>query len=375
MKTPSNSKQGSITKDSVRQGSSLTGSIQPSRRRFIQGLALAGIAPAFLTHAAESKELNFVSYGGSYGKAVKDYLVKPFEAKSGIKVALGVNSALAPLKIQVTSKNVQWDLAEIAGGDFFAGLKDDLFEPVDTSIVDLSNVPEFAKNKYGVEYALFLSGMGYDQKKINDSAAPRTWKDFWDTKKYKGVRALSKHISDASTLEAALMADGVPIDHLYPIDIPRALNSLQKLGKSNIHWFEHNQEPVNFLEQQQGPLAQIASGRVAIADRQGAKIAFVYNQMQITGDYLVVPKGAKNKEAAFRLMNFILTNDAAAVNWMKTTTYAIANTRAAKELPPELADKLPTSPKLKGTYFTKDFQWWGANRSKAILQFQEFIST
>lgn len=375
MKTPSKSKQWSVARDSVRQGSSLTGSIQPSRRRFVQGLAVAGLAPAFLTHAAESKEINFVSYGGSYGKAVNDYLVKPFEAQSGIKVALGVNSALAPLKIQVTSKNVQWDLAEIAGGDFFAGLKDDLFEPLDTSIVDLSNVPEYARHEYGVEYALFLSGMGYDQKAIGDAAAPRTWKDFWDTSKYKGVRALSKHISDASTLEAALMADGVPIDQVYPIDIDRALSSLEKLGKSNIHWFEHNQEPVNFLEQQQGPLAQIASGRVAIAARQGAKIAFVYNEMQITGDYLVVPKGAKNKEAAFQLINFILTNDAAAADWMTATTYAIANTRAAKTLPPELADKLPTSPKLKGKYFTKDFKWWGANREKAILEFQKFIAT
>src|SRR5579859_8090048 len=100
------------------------------RRRFVQSLTLAGVPLPILARAADSKTLNFVSYGGSYGAAVQTHFVTPFEEQTGIKVSLGVNSSLSPIKIQVLSKNVQWDLAEVNGGEFVAGLKDDLFEPI-----------------------------------------------------------------------------------------------------------------------------------------------------------------------------------------------------------------------------------------------------
>jgi putative spermidine/putrescine transport system substrate-binding protein len=279
------------------------------------------------------------------------------------------------VKIQVQSKNVQWDLVELAGGDFMTGLRDDLFEPIDTSIVKLDKCPAYAQNKYGILYALFLSGMGYDKRKVAEADAPKTWVDAWDLNRYKGLRGLSKHVSDSPTLETALLAAGVPIDKLYPLNLDLAFDSLKKLGTKNIYWYENNQEPVNFLTQQLGPITQIAAGRVAIANRQGAQLGFVYNQLQLNGDYLAVPKGAKNRDAAFRLMNFILNNDQAAVNWMTETTYAISNDSAAKLMPAEVAATLPTSPSMQGKYFRKDFQWWGENLNSVVVRFQQFIAS
>jgi len=243
-----------------------------TRRRFVGGLAAAGLLMPLGRLRAQGAPLNFVTYGGSYGDAVNKHLVKPFEKESGMTVQQGANQALAPVKIQVMSKNVQWDLVELAGGDFLTGLRDDLFEPIDTNIVKLDKVPAFARHQYGVEYALFLSGIGYDQRKIADADAPKNWADVWDLNRYKGLRGLSKHISDTATLEAALLAAGVPLDKLYPLNVDLALDSLKKLGTKNIVWFENNQEPVNFLQQQIGPIAQIASGRVAIANSKGGKL-------------------------------------------------------------------------------------------------------
>ena len=355
--------------------SRLSGCAAPlSRRQVVGGLAatLLGGAPAI---HAQAGPLSFVSFGGSYGDAVGKHLVKPFEKESGLMVQHGVNQALAPVKIQVLSKNVQWDLVELAGGDFLTGLREDLFEPVDTSIVKTDKVPAFARHRFGIEFALFLSGMGYDQRKIADADAPRTWADFWDVNRYKGMRGLNKHVSDAPTLELALMAAGVPVDKLYPLNLELAFDSFRKLGMRNIHWMDNNQEPVNFLNQQLGPLTQIASGRVAIANSKGAKIGFVYNQLQLNGDYLVVPKGSKNKEAAFRLMNFILNNDKAAVDWMTETTYTLSNERAVAMMPPDIASKLPTSPAMQGKYFQKNFQWWGDNGPATTVKFQQFIAS
>ncbi len=346
-----------------------------TRRQLVRGLAAASLlahAPRVLAQVAP---LNFVTYGGSYGEAVNKHLVIPFEKESGLTVRQGVNQALAPVKIQVLSKNVQWDLVELPGGEFLTGLREDLFEPVDTSIVKLDKVPAFARHKFGIEYALFLSGIGYDQRKIADADAPKTWAEVWDLSRYKGMRGLSKHISDTGTLEIALLAAGVPIDKLYPLNVDLAFASLKKLGIKNVFWFDNNQEPVDFLTQELGPIAQIASGRVAIANSKGAKIGFVYNQLQLNGDYLVVPKGAKNREAAFRLMNFILNNDQAAVNWMTETTYTISNDRAVAMMPPDVAAELPTSPTMQGKYFQKDFQWWGENGPAVTVRFQQFIAS
>lgn len=299
---------------------------RPTRRTFLGsvGLGVTRLAvPAtpcsiLLGPSARATEtiLNFVSYGGSYGDAVKKYLVDPFERDIEIPVSLGVNATLAGLKVQVASGQLQWDLVELAGGEFVAGLKQNLFEPLDFKVIDTSKVPAFARHDFGIEYALFLSGIGYDRQKIRDADAPGTWADVWDTTRYHGLRTFSEHISDTPTLEAALLADGVPMDKLYPLDVDRAFNSFKKLGKRNVVWYKTNQDPVNFLQQGEGPLAEIAGGRVALANAQGANLSFVYNQMQLSGDYLVVPRGAKNKEAAFRLINYIVTNDRATANWM-----------------------------------------------------------
>src|SRR6185437_16510369 len=109
----------------------------PSRRQVLKGIAIGGAmagASAILTGAgsggtasAAEGTLNFVSYGGSYGDAVKKYLVEPFQAETKINVSQGVNSSLAGLKVQVASGQLQWYLVELAGGEFVAGAKEDLF--------------------------------------------------------------------------------------------------------------------------------------------------------------------------------------------------------------------------------------------------------
>lgn len=348
---------------------------QPSvaRRRIVSGLAAAAVLPNRRVRA-QSSALNFATYGGAYGEAVNTHFVKAFEKESAVRVTQSVNQTLAPVRIQVLSNNVQFDLVELAGSDFHAGLRQNLFEPVDTSIVKLNNVPAFARHEYGIEYALFLSGIGYDRRRIRDADAPGNWADAWDVNKYKGPRGLSKHLADAATLEAALLADGVPIDGLYPLDVDRAFDSLKRLGLGNIVWFEGSQEPVDFINRQLGPIAQIASGRAVIANSKGARIGFVYEQLQLSGDYLAVPKGAKNREAAFRLIDFVLNDDQAAVNWMTETAYAIANEKAMAMMPPDVASRLPTHPAMRGKYFQKDFRWWADNATAVLARLQRLIA-
>ncbi len=67
--------------------------------------------------AKASGTVTFVSYGGSYNENLRKSMLDSFERDSDIKVRLGENTSLAPLKLQVQSGNVQWDIAELTGSE------------------------------------------------------------------------------------------------------------------------------------------------------------------------------------------------------------------------------------------------------------------
>ena len=64
------------------------------------------------------------------------------------------------------------------------------------------------------------------------NGGPQTWADFWDVKKFPGQRALRK--APKTTLEFALMADGVPAEDVYKVlgtkdGVDRAFKKLDQL--------------------------------------------------------------------------------------------------------------------------------------------------
>ena len=83
-------------------------------------------------------------------------------------------------------------------------------------------------------------------------------------------------------------------------------------------------------------------------------------------------KGAPNKEAALAFLNFVATNDVGAATYMSLLTYATGNAAAVRLVPPEVADQLPTSPKLKGKILYKDENWWADNLEKTVIRFKEW---
>ena len=119
-------------------------------------------------------------------------------------------------------------------------------------------------------------------------------------------------------------------------------------------------------------LASSFNGRVIPAQRSGAKIGYTPEYGGVSGDYLGVMKTSGNAKNAFKLIDYLVADDAASAEYIKLTTYTSVNTEALKLVPPELADSLPTSPKLKGKVFIKDDAWWAANLEKTLLQFKQW---
>lgn len=343
-------------------------------RRSFTALAVSAV-PALASRRAlaASREVSIASYGGVINQNIHNVFAVPFEKETGIKVNLGTNTSLALAKLQVVSGGAaQWDIVELTGSEYEVAVKQNLLAPFDYKIVDRTHLdPEYCA-PYGAKYTLYLFVMAWDRRKIPDDKAPKTWADFWDTKRYPGKRSLDANISDGSVLEGALLADGVPLDKLYPLDVERALKSLERLGKSHIIWHTTNQEPIQQLVSGEVALATVFDGRVVIADRGGAQIGFTPDYSAVSGDYLSVVRTSAHKPEAFELLKYIFTNTKADVEYIKLTTYAMPNMQTLKYLPKNLAQSLPTSPTLKDKVFVKNDAWWGANLEKTLTRFKEW---
>ena len=347
------------------------GGLPLGRRGLLRGAGLTVLGVR--TAMAEGKTLNVAGYGGALNDALTKDFATPYEQQTGTKVNFGSGASLALAKLQAASGGAaQWDIINLTGAEFVAAIGGKLIVPYDYSIIDASHVPPEYKEEYGIKFALFLFVMCWDRKKIPDDMAPKSWAEFWDTKRYPGKRSLDSNISDGSTLELALLADGVPLDKLFPLDVERALKSLEKLGRDNIIWYNTNQEPIQQLVSGAVTLATAFHGRVLLANRGGASLGFTPNYAGVSGNYYCVSSASADKPEAFRFLNYMLTNIQGDVDYMKTTAYAIPNTAALPQLPKEIADILPTNPALKDKVFIKSDTWWAANLDATTQRFKEW---
>src|SRR5262249_32381931 len=205
--------------------------------------------------------------------------------------------------------------------------------------------------------------MAWDKRQIPDDKAPRTLAEFWDTDRFKGKRSLYAGISDGSTLEMALLADGVPLNQIYPLDVDRALRSLERLGRAHIIWHNTNAEPIQQLTSGAVALANCFNGRVIAANRSGAQLGFTPAYSAVSGNPYCVIASSANKKEAFEYLNYLLNTPKADAEYMQLTNYAIPNTQALKLVPSEILDILPTRAKLRDRAFLKDDAWWAATGS------------
>ncbi len=203
--------------------------------------------------------------------------------------------------------------------------------------------------------------MAFDPAKVKQ-APPPDWAGFWDVKRFPGPRALGNGARGAGTgtFEAALMADGVAPDKLYPLDLDRVFRSLERIKPSIVKYWDTGAEPVQMLIDGNVAFTSAWNGRIAERQLQGAPVDMSWNQGILQWDALVVPKGARNVENAMKFVAFTSRPDQQA-RFSQLITYGPTNTRAASLIPPDRARILSTSPELVSKQVVQNYDWWGAD--------------
>ena len=243
-----------------------------SRRGLLRGGAagLAGLiaAPAIFTGRAQAadKTLTVTSWGGDYNKSVREVFADPFTKETGIPVTLVDNGDMAKVKAQVLSKAVQWDVIDAPAAFATSGARDDLWEPLDMSIIKPGDVVQAGAPTYMPIY-LYSGGLLWDAKRHPDGKHPVDFAGFYDVKKYPGRRVMRALASE--TLEVALVADGVAPKDLYPLDVDRAFRALDRIKPHVTKWTSTTPEQVNSVVQNEGDFSYSYFNRVKAAQKAG----------------------------------------------------------------------------------------------------------
>ncbi|CAG9216822.1 Spermidine/putrescine ABC transporter substrate-binding protein [Paraburkholderia tropica] len=344
------------------------------RRRFLQAagatlLSGAVAAPMIVTSrkAAAASNLTVVSWGGNYHQGVEEALAKPFEKEFGVHVTLVDTPDLARVKAQVMTNNVQWDVFDAVGPMAMTGAKNGYWEPLDPALFDQSDLIA-PMTKFAVPFYGFTGGICWDNSKYPAGKHPETFADYFDVKKFPGQRTLRNRASE--TLEIALLADGVPPEKIYPLDVPRAFRALDRIKPFIGKWVDQTPQTVSLVETGQVDFSYTYSTRVKAAQEAGKPINFSFKQTLTGLEYLVVLKNAPNKANAMKFVQFAMRPDrqAALMDYLGNTP---ASKKALPLVKPDVRKWL-SDPGNKMNLISNDV-WWAEHYDELTLRFKEWV--
>jgi putative spermidine/putrescine transport system substrate-binding protein len=324
-----------------------------TRRSALAIAASAALMPSL--GSAQSNQIVFTSWGGTTQAAQKTHWADPFTASSGIKVVMDGPTDYGKFKAMVESGNVAWDVVDVEGDFAARAAKDGLLEPIDFSVVNKNNLDSRFTSAHSVGSFYYSFVLGYNKDVIKGK--PSNWSSLFDLKAFPGKRTLYKW-SAPGVLELALLADGVPADKLYPLDLDRAFKKLDTI-KSQIVWWTGGAQSQQLLASGEAPIGMFWNGRVHAIQSTGGNVGISWEQNLPAADVLVVPKGSKNKAAAMKFLAYA-TSAKAQAGMATETAYAPINTEAKALMSSAAVKELPDQ--YQKSQVKLNMAYWADNR-------------
>ncbi|UUX51496.1 polyamine ABC transporter substrate-binding protein [Nisaea acidiphila] len=331
-------------------------------------LLIAGLAAIGLTTAAHAADtITVVSWGGAYTNSQVKAYHEPWMAKTGNKInSEDYNGGLAEVRAQVEAGNVTWDLIDVELADAVRGCDEGILEtlPLEELPAGADGTP--AKDDFiagtlhecAVGEIVWSTVYAYDKTKV--AAAPTSLGDFFDLAKIPGKRGLRK--TPKVNLEWALMADGVPADKVYevlatPEGVDRAFAKLDTI-KGDVVWWEAGAQPPQLLADGEVVMTSAYNGRLFNAIVNEKKpFDIVWDGQVWDIDLWVMPKGTKNKAAAWDFVKFS-TDTQRLADQAKYISYGPVRKSSFAKVLPEMQPHMPTAPANFKNPLQNDFGFW-----------------
>lgn len=304
---------------------------------------------------------------GDYLGALQESYFDAFTAATGATVRhteFG-RDGLTTLAQQVDDGDVVWDVALIPTENVLPLARQGYLLGIDYNVIDATSLyPEIAM-QHAVGQALYSTAIVYPW---NADPAPAGWGDFWNLSLFGGTRALRR--SAVGTLEFALLADGVTLDKLYPLDVARAFAKLESMRDAAI-FYEDSKQPVELVRTGQVGLASAWNVRTALPD-VSTLVKLQWNGGMISADSWAIPRGSSNADVAMSFINFA-TRAVPAASFSRLQPFGPVNKDAFALLRPDIVANLPTSPANITGQFFQNWSYWAEHVDQLSAQFEDWL--
>ncbi|MGG7565471.1 extracellular solute-binding protein [Rhodovulum sp. DZ06] len=230
-------------------------SFDTSRRSLLAGLAAAGglgalpgslrgaLAQSVGDKLAGDGEVIVCTWGGNYSDMMQKIWFDPFSDATGIGASTTAIPDMAKLEVMDRVNNVEWDLIDTKGAQMIQAARKGLPAPIDYdlvfSIVPKEAIDPAAIRAYGIGSVAFSTVIAWNTDTVGKDG-PQTWKEVFDTSRFKGRRAL--YAQPRPTFEIALLAAGVAPEDIYPMDIDEAFEACDAIRDKVDLWVERTSQ-------------------------------------------------------------------------------------------------------------------------------------
>ena len=330
-------------------------------------VALSAIAGA----ANAEGTLTIASWGGAYQDAQREAWFGIVADELGVTIKEDTTSGVADVRVQVASGKPTWDLVQ--QGNYGCAILDreGNTEPLSDAVQAIEGFDSKLKGKGWISNIVYSTVLAWNDETYPDKK-PAQWSDLWDFENFPGERSMRR--SPVYALEAALIADGVPMDQLYPLDVDRAFNKLESLRDHVAVWWSSGAQSAQVLQDGEVDMIGIWNGRAETVAKEGAPVSTTLDQQMLLTDCWVVPKGAPNKDLAMKAIE-IMSRPEVQARISLSINYGPANAKAFETgvIPDDVAKRLPSYPDNVKKGFILDANYWAENLDTLTQRFDLFI--
>ncbi|WP_305686612.1 extracellular solute-binding protein [Microbacterium sp.] len=247
--------------------------------------------------------LTWQTTGGPATEKEKEAFQDPYTAESGVTFEnVSSPTAVNQVTTMVETGNVIWDIVHIGSyvSEQYCG---ELFEEIEYPEVDDSLYPEGSVNACAKPISKFAYAFAYNASIYTDEV-PTKIDDFFDIERFPGNRVVNGN-NPRGLIEAALVADGVDPDELFPLDVERALAKLDTIKEHLIFAPTLTALQQNIVDEQ-AAMTITLTGRLGSIYDSGADLAPVWDFTTWDFDALLIPKGSPNVDAAREAILFAM---------------------------------------------------------------------
>jgi putative spermidine/putrescine transport system substrate-binding protein len=305
-----------------------------------------------------------------YQDAQERALFEPFSRLTGAEIETDTTD-LVTLRNQVENEEVEWDVCDVLSEDVLSLANVGILEPIDYNVVSQIGVFADATTEFGVGSSYFSTLLAFRADAWPGVPNPATWVDFWDLSRFPGDRGLYR--DPRTTLEFALLADGVGMHTLYPLDVDRAFDSLDRIRPALTLFWEQGAQAAQSLTTGGLVMDSAWHNRILEIQGEGAAVNFVWDGAALAGDSWIIPRGAPNRDVAMDFINFATRPEPCAA-FSTFAPFGPVNKGAFNILPPEIAANLPSSPDLRTRQFVLDYEWWFTHLDTVSPRFEDWLA-